>query len=292
MKWDGLFGRRKAAPEPPAPVPGASPRPLVAVPPACSLFHVTHWKAASQWMRGVLMELFGAALVPPELHVGHVWKRPIEPGRVYPCVYLAKPEFEMLEQPAPARYFVLIRDLRDTLVSAYFSLRHSHAIIAGEMERWRYILNRLPQEEGLLYLMETWLPASARIQRTWQSAGVRCTKVEECVSAPGALDRLFREAWQLEVPSSVLAPVLARHSFARLSGGRAPGQEDIQSHYRKGVAGDWREHFTPRLTARFKELYNDVLLLTGYESNEAWSAEPGVKPMANAATLNPPAPHA
>jgi len=37
-----------------------------------------------------------------------------------------------------------------------------------------------------------------------------------------------------------------------ISGGRKPGQEDLNSHFRKGIAGDWRDQFTPRIKAIFR----------------------------------------
>jgi hypothetical protein len=64
--------------------------------------------------------------------------------------------------------------------------------------------------------------------------------------------------------------VTARHSFEKLSGGREPGQEDVKSHYRKGVHGDWRNHFTPAITRRFKALYGDLLVVGGYEKDASW----------------------
>jgi hypothetical protein len=66
--------------------------------------------------------------------------------------------------------------------------------------------------------------------------------------------------------------VLERRSYRRLSGGRAKGQEDPSSHYRKGQAGDWRNHFTPELAARFDAAYGGLLARLGYAA-EGWMAE-------------------
>ena len=48
------------------------------------------------------------------------------------------------------------------------------------------------------------------------------------------------------------------------------GIEDACSHYRKGVAGDWANHFKPQHKEYFKKNYNDVLLKLGYESTLDW----------------------
>jgi lipopolysaccharide transport system ATP-binding protein len=55
-----------------------------------------------------------------------------------------------------------------------------------------------------------------------------------------------------------------------LTGGRPRGQEDVGAHERRGVAGDWRRHFTPKLTSACKALYGDLLIAAGYEKDEAW----------------------
>ena len=63
--------------------------------------------------------------------------------------------------------------------------------------------------------------------------------------------------------------------FAKV-GGHKPGQENTRSHYRKGVAGDWANHFTPDHCEYFKKHYNEVLLKLGYETSpDWWSYRPG-----------------
>jgi hypothetical protein len=41
-------------------------------------------------------------------------------------------------------------------------------------------------------------------------------------------------------------------------------------HYRKGVAGDWRIHFTSVHIAAFKARYGDLLVKLGYEVDDHW----------------------
>ena len=50
--------------------------------------------------------------------------KPMGAGRIYPTLYITREQFESV--PPPLAGFVVIRDLRDTLVSLYFSLKHSH----------------------------------------------------------------------------------------------------------------------------------------------------------------------
>ncbi len=246
----------------------------LSIPDFCSLFHITHWKAASQWFRAIFRDAFGTAVVEPEYHERQVWTREIEAGRVYPCVYLGKPEFDSLKMAAEARGFVLIRDLRDTLVSAYFSLRYSHETGTEEITSTRHWLNRLSLEEGLMYLAETWIPGPARIQNTWLNTDARVYRIEDFLGHEAAmLRKIFNEAWGVDLDAATAELLAERNSFARLSGGRQRGIEDTHSHYRKGTAGDWRSYFTPALARRFDLLYSDLLVSGGYEAAPGWSAE-------------------
>jgi hypothetical protein len=68
-----------------------------------------------------------------------------------------------------------------------------------------------------------------------------------------------------DVPS-----IVDRHRFSRKAGGRERGVEDAHNHYRKGVAGDWRNHFEPVHVEYFKRNYNDLLLRLGYETDPRW----------------------
>ena len=72
------------------------------------------------------------------------------------------------------------------------------------------------------------------------------------------------------IPPGLIRRILDKKSFQRMSGGRRKGEEDVKSHFRKGVPGDWRNHFTPELLAAFKERYNHLVIKLGYETSEDW----------------------
>ena len=72
------------------------------------------------------------------------------------------------------------------------------------------------------------------------------------------------------ITERTLDKVLARKNFKKLSGGRKAGQENVKSHYRKGKAGDWRNHFGPDHIAYFHQEYQDILEKLGYESDASW----------------------
>lgn len=67
------------------------------------------------------------------------------------------------------------------------------------------------------------------------------------------------------LPRAYVDQTLARYSFENLAGGRTVGETDENSHYRRGVAGDWRNHLNARHLAYFKERFGDMVEQLGYE---------------------------
>ncbi len=242
---------------------------MLRVPAATSLLHVTHWKAGSQWFRGIFADAFGDALIGGDYFEAEGVASRIEQGKVYTGMYYTKQEYDSMSLPQNARRVVVVRDLRDTLISAYFSIRYSHGLYPSVLNR-RYVLNSHSQEEGLLYLMESWLQNNSLIHRSWLEAGERCYKLEDFMKAPEEQMGLVFKAWGLECDRQALKDLMQKHAYEKYSGGRRPGQEDLQSHYRKGVEGDWKAYFTPKVTAHFKRLFADVLIMGGYEKDASW----------------------
>ena len=51
------------------------------------------------------------------------------------------------------------------------------------------------------------------------------------------------------------------------------GVEDVTSHFRKCVAGEWRLFFGDKHKAYFKRYFNWVLVFTGYVHGATWQAQ-------------------
>jgi hypothetical protein len=56
-------------------------------------------------------------------------------------------------------------------------------------------------------------------------------------------------------------------AFAKLSGGRAPGEEDSASFYRKGVVGDWTNYFDADASAAFCRASGGLMAELGYSES-------------------------
>jgi hypothetical protein len=68
----------------------------------------------------------------------------------------------------------------------------------------------------------------------------------------------------------VLQEAIRNNAFAKLSGGRTPGEENVMHHYRHGVVGDWRRYFSVRHKRWFEDRYPQLLIKMGYEADNSW----------------------
>lgn len=123
--------------------------------------------------------------------------------------------------------------------------------------------------DGLRFLIERGLDRSAKIRRSWAPETPRVFRYEELLDDEvGTFRRMFRAAG-LAVRDDRLERAVRAHSFAARSG-RRPGEEGVRSHFRKGVAGDWRRYLDGDLKDLFKLKYADLLIATGYEQDGDW----------------------
>ena len=68
---------------------------------------------------------------------------------------------------------------------------------------------------------------------------------------------------------SRLVTGFAAHQNRTLSGGREPGEEDRESFFRKGEAGDWENWFTIDQMHEFDERAGELLEALGYDRGVA-----------------------
>ena len=230
-----------------------------------TVFHITHWKAGSQWIHRILRDIFPKRIVPPKIHEEQFLKEPLLQGYIYPTVYVTQEQFFSVSLPSDYKKFIVVRDLRDTLVSGYFSIRYSHALVDDTLRVWREKLDSLTMEDGLLLLMDEWLPGSAQIQESWVSTGETVVRYEDLLSKDSEiLSDILINKCNLNVPSDKLRTVIEKNRFKQAANGREPGKEDVFSHQRKGISGDWVNYFTPLVIKQFEARYGELISQAGY----------------------------
>ena len=236
-----------------------------------TVLHVTHWKAGSQWIHKILSQCAADRVVTPQHDMVQFFQAPVQSGMIYPTLYVTKEEFDRVIVPPNSRRFVVIRDLRDTLVSLYFSVKVSHVDNHPLIAEGRVALNARRPEDGLLWVLEsTGFEQGAKIQQSWHAAGEKLIRYEDLlVRNAEVLERLLADECGMPVERKRLREIIQANRFEKLTG-RARGQEDVSSHERKGVAGDWRNHFTDRIKRVFKDRFGSLLVATGYETGFDW----------------------
>lgn len=178
------------------------------------------------------------------------------PSDAIASVYATREQVESVGLAA-SRRFVVLRDPRDTLVSAYFSFRDTHKA-SPMIQPLREQLTRRGFEDGMVYLMGVFMPRVFAIHESWRDEPY--IRYEDLLDADfRILRRTFRRIG-LAVDDEQLKSAVRANRFRRRTG-RERGDE-AREHLRKGVAGDWRNHFTDRIAteyaARFGNLHYDA----------------------------------
>lgn len=190
------------------------------------------------------------------------------------CVSWVNAEWNVVKD-LDFRGFHVVRDPRDLLVSAYFSHLKTHPTEAWpQLAEFRPFLERATMEDGL-FMEFGFIPDTFRRLREWQLDDPRVLQLRLEDVSPDPVNAL-REAYRFiglfdrGLTEADFLAVMDRHRFESVSGGRKPGEEDRNSHFRKGIAGDWKNHLTERHVRYFKTALNDVLLKYGYEQDDRW----------------------
>ncbi|MFC2074465.1 sulfotransferase domain-containing protein [Campylobacterota bacterium] len=237
-----------------------------------ALFHITNYKAGSQWIYGILRDLFPEdKVVKPLPKVRHVLAADkLKEGFVYPTTYVNADTFNNLRLPENYKNLVIFRDLRDVLVSLYFSVAKSHPAEFPAIKESREALNSMEFEEGMLHLLNTRMSVNAKIQASWRGVGSFIKYEDLLTNDYEILKNELIVNLNLPIDESRLKFAVESNRFSKLAKGRKHGEEDQGSHYRKGIQGDWVNYFTPKIKEQFKELYGDHLILMGYELDLNW----------------------
>jgi len=235
-----------------------------------AVFHVTHHKAGSQWILAILRRVARPLVVNPDGGNDYLRSGALEEGRIYPTVYLSRPEFEQLDLPERWLRFIVIRDFRDALVSAYWSLKLSHPEGSGTVSEIRGELQQMNLHDGLIHLIPRW-QSEANIVASWVGCEDEIIRYEDLVGDDvGILVPLICDRLGLADSPDRVRRAVESARFEQLTKGRPRGSEDVNAHQRKGVSGDWRNYIVGPVADAFKQRYGQLLIDTGYETDLDW----------------------
>lgn len=180
------------------------------------------------------------------------------------------------------RVVVIWRDGRDVMVSWYY-----HCLFQNERENaglvdivrrdlgfedWADIRRNLPAFLEYSFTRQKHPRFSwADFVRGWSGrANTQFVRYEDLRhDAVEELERLVSEFGRGAIDRERIASVVEQFSFAKQAG-RRPGQENQNSFMRKGIVGDWRNHFTTEAREVFDHYAGEELMQLGYERDHSW----------------------
>lgn len=183
--------------------------------------------------------------------------------------------------PTMRNVIILDRDGRDIMVSFYF-----HSFFKNELFNEK-LVNRMRSElifedyddieSNLPKFIEYKFTRKRPPRFTWSEFVESWREKEVCRLKYE--DLLIRPVHELESAIKYLAAekpdrikidkIVQKYSFKNLAK-REPGKEDRKSFIRKGIAGDWKSHFSKASREIFDHYAGGALIELGYEKDHSW----------------------
>jgi hypothetical protein len=231
-----------------------------------SIFVLGYPRTGTNWLCRMLSSYF-------EIPISQPWLR------TWPEV---KPVILHLHRFAivPRRTIYMIRDPRDILISYY------HKVIANPEHPMRALAARYCEAPLVHENLRTNLAGYVRvlfdesqtsaipIDRHFRKArgyGLFTARYEDLLErGKDTLTKMVEYLSSRPADPRRVRATLEATSFEAHTG-RRRGQEDLGwAVARKGVAGDWRNQFTPEAARVFHQYAGDLLIESGYEQNHDW----------------------
>ena len=157
-----------------------------------------------------------------------------------------------------ARFIHIIRDGRDVIVSLWFN----NLRVASEQTKRRWPSFRECVAEGV----REWVEDIQTAQTFGASHPDRYLELryEDLHGCPETSIKRVLEFLDVDASMSMISRCRQAGEFKKLSRGRDRGQEDQSDFFRKGVIGDWRNHFDKASLDLFMSFGSRILEMYGY----------------------------
>jgi hypothetical protein len=235
-------------------------------------------KSGTTWLERMLSSYPGyqEVLIPEatfaELRgeAGHLFELPTGAfARLRGCLVLTKmhcpgsPGNAAVLRAAGVPCVILHRDPRDVAVS------YVHYVKGTPWHQDFPALRDLAPEECLRHFIRVRLPEFARWMRSWRDHRdpdkSLMLSYEELLADPAAALRRILDLFGLEAGAELVRELVERNRFeASHASGEGGG------FFRKGIAGDWKNHFDESLKREFRDVDGKLLVEFGYETGMEW----------------------
>lgn len=181
--------------------------------------------------------------------------------------------FQVILRHVP-KFVVIIRDLRDMCVSAYFHVKSEPS------HRHYELYNNVSKDEGMMHRIQVTCEHYVPWVGDWydvamaQPDRILLLRYEEFNADPARSFGQILDFFELAGHDSLVEEMAAsrlrkEEDIARSLDGMVGLR--MRNTARKGIVGDWRNHFNEQHVAEFKRLSGDVLVRMGYEATQDWN---------------------
>lgn len=256
-----------------------------------NIYYCCTQKTASQWFKSIFCDAdfyrYSGFVVSPYQYLGLRYARiggAFPPKTVVSHLYFNYQDYLKVPKPDKYKTFFILRDPRDIIVSWYFSAKYSHVLVPP-IHTIRYNLERLDFDDGLKYIIDTQAEFGLfECQRSWIEAQKSnwAYKPLNLIqgTAPHETAKIFRYEdlsnnelnfvrdlfafLEIKMPPKILESIVTKNTIKKLSKDQNSLDGDKKNHYRKGVSGDWQNHFSEPVKQHFYAITGDLIDVLGY----------------------------
>jgi hypothetical protein len=158
-----------------------------------------------------------------------------------------------------AKFIHIIREGRDVVVSAWFNNLRGNK--EDTIRRWPDF------HDFVKFGVQEWISdvQKARVFGIAYPDRYFELRYEDLYTNPNPIIQQMLEFLEVDASSPMVDRCRLAGNFEAVSEGRLRGQEDSNSFFRKGIMGDWKNHFDQDCLDTFMQFGTDLLRDLGYE---------------------------
>jgi hypothetical protein len=184
-----------------------------------------------------------------------------------------KENLKILKKTGINKIIIMFRDPRDIVISRYYHILNKPKK-PGEPHNVSY--KEMKIDDGLFHSMNVvfsdfipWIEGWLAIAKS-DPKNYLIIRYEDLLTDPINHFKKMLEFYSIEFDQKQLDDILTKTQNMKNKKFLAPYMVGESSTFRKGIAGDWKNHFNDEHKKMFKEKAGDFLIELGYEKDLNW----------------------